>query len=252
MNKICILSLSLCVCGINVNAQFDFNKVMKEAENTVQQVVKGGNAQEMTQSRAAQGLKAALNAGTDAASANLGTIDGFLANAAVKILFPPEAKKVESTLRSVGMGSICDKAITSINRAAEAAVVEAKPIFAAAITQMSISDAISILTGNQTAATEYLKSSSGQELMVRFEPIIKTSLNKTNATKYWGDAMRAYNRVPLVEKINPNLPQYVTQKATDGIFLMVAEEERKIRTNPSERVGTVIKDVFGWADKHRK
>ena len=218
----------------------------------MEEAVGGGNVQQMTQGRAAEGLKAALNVGTNAAASNLGAVDGFLANAVVKILFPPEARKVESTLRSIGMGSVCDQAITSINRAAEAAVVEAKPIFAAAITQMTISDAINILTGSENAATEYLKSTSGQALMQKFEPIIKSNLDRTQATKYWGDAMRAYNRVPLVQKINPNLPQYVTQRATDGIFLMVAQEEKKIRTNPAERIGSVIQDVFGWADKNRK
>lgn len=210
----------------------------------------GGN--NMTQDLAAKGLKEALNIGTSAASNNLGKIDGFLANAAVKILFPPEAKKLENTLRSLGMGSVCDQVITSVNRAAEGAVVEAKPIFLEAIKQMTITDAINILTGGQDAATQYLQKTSGQALMAKFQPIIQDNLQKTNATKYWSDAMTAYNAVPFVQKINPNLSQYVTQKASDGIFLMVAEEEKKIRSNPTERIGSVIQDVFGWADKNRK
>lgn len=210
----------------------------------------GGN--NMTQDLAAKGLKEALNIGTSAASNNLGKIDGFLANAAVKILFPPEAKKLENTLRSLGMGSVCDQVITSVNRAAEGAVVEAKPIFLEAIKQMTITDAINILTGGQDAATQYLQKTSGQALMAKFQPIIQDNLQKTNATKYWSDAMTAYNAVPFVQKINPNLSQYVTQKASDGIFLMVAEEEKKIRSNPTERIGSVIQDVFGWADKQKK
>jgi hypothetical protein len=206
----------------------------------------------MTNELAANGLKQALSVGTDLAANNLGQIDGFLANAAVKILFPPEARKVESTLRSVGMGSVCDQVITSVNRAAEAAVVEAKPIFVEAIKQMTITDAINILTGNKDAATQYLMRTSGQALMARFEPIIQSNLQKTNATKYWSDAIKAYNAVPFVQKMNPNLSQYVTQKATDGIFLMVAIEEGKIRENPAQRVGSVLQDVFGWADKNKK
>jgi hypothetical protein len=131
-------------------------------------------------------------------------------------------------------------------------VVEAKPIFAAAITSMSIQDAIGILTGGQNSATEYLKNSSGQALMQKFQPIIKSNLDKANATKYWGDVMGAYNNVPFVQKVNPDLTQFVTQKAIDGIFMMVAQEELKIRQNPTARVGSIIQDVFGWADKNRK
>jgi Protein of unknown function (DUF4197) len=205
----------------------------------------------MTNDLAAKGLKEALNLGTSAATNNLGQIDGFLANAAVKILMPPEAKKLESTLRSLGMGAVCDQVITSVNRAAEGAVVEAKPIFLAAITQMTLTDAISILTGGPDAATQYLKRTSGQALMEKFEPIIQSNLQRTQATQYWSQAMTAYNAVPFGQKINPNLSQYVTQKATEGIFLMVAEEEKKIRLNPLDRVGGIIKDVFGWADKNK-
>jgi hypothetical protein len=206
----------------------------------------------MTNELAANGLKQALSAGTDLAANNLGQIDGFLANAAVKILFPLEARKIESTLRSLGMGSVCDQVITSVNRAAEAAVVEAKPIFVEAIKQMTITDAINILTGDKDAATQYLQRTSGQVLIAKFEPIIQSNLQKANATKYWSDAIKAYNAVPFVQKMNPNLSQYVTQKATDGIFLMVAIEEGKIRENPAQRVGSVLQDVFGWADKNKK
>jgi hypothetical protein len=206
----------------------------------------------MTNDIAANGLKQALSVGTDLATNNLGQIDGFLANAAVKILFPPEARKIESTLRSLGMGSVCDQVITSVNRAAEAAVIEAKPIFVEAIKQMTITDAINILTGNKDAATQYLQRTSGQALMAKFEPIIQSNLQKTNATKYWSDAVNAYNNVPFGQKLNPNLSQYVTQKASDGIFMMVAIEEAKIRENPAQRVGSILQDVFGWADKNRK
>lgn len=206
----------------------------------------------MTNDLAANGLKQALSVGTDLAANNLGRVDGFLANAAVKILFPPEARKIESTLRSLGMGSVCDQVITSVNRAAESAVVEAKPIFVEAIKQMTITDAINILTGEKDAATKYLMRTSGQALMAKFEPIIQSNLQKTNATKYWSDAVNAYNNVPFGQKLNPNLSQYVTQKATDGIFLMVAEEEAKIRENPAQRIGSILQDVFGWADKNRK
>ncbi len=248
MNKI-IICMALCAIQQTAEAQF---KIKKPKLPTTIPGISGTTSNAMTQEKAASGLKEALNLGTNAAASNLGKIDGYLANAAVKILFPPEAKKIESTLRSIGMGSLCDQVVTSINRAAESAVVEAKPIFAAAITNMTISDAIGILTGGQGAATDYLKRTSGQALMQKFEPIIQTNLNKTQATQYWSQAMGAYNRVPLGQKINPNLSEYVTQKAIDGIFLMVAEEEKKIRTNPLARIGSILKEVFGWADSQKK
>jgi hypothetical protein len=233
----------------NNSGGFNLEGVITSVGSVLGTASGGGN---MTESKASEGLKAALKAGTDLASNNLGAVDGFLANAAVKILFPPEAKKVESTLRSIGMNKVCDDVIVSVNRAAESAVVEAKPIFAAAITSMSIQDAIGILTGGQNSATEYLKNSSGQALMQKFQPIIKSNLDKANATKYWGDVMGAYNNVPFVQKVNPDLTQFVTQRAIDGIFMMVAQEELKIRQNPTARVGSIIQDVFGWADKNRK
>lgn len=234
----------------NNSGGFNLEGVISSVGSVLGSATSGGGS--MTESKASEGLKAALKAGTDLASNNLGAVDGFLANAAVKILFPPEAKKVENTLRSVGMNKVCDDVIVSVNRAAESAVVEAKPIFAAAITSMSIQDAIGILTGGQNSATEYLKNSSGQALMQKFQPIIKSNLDKANATKYWGDVMSAYNNVPFVQKVNPDLTQFVTQKAIDGIFMMVAQEELKIRQNPTARVGSIIQDVFGWADKNRK
>jgi hypothetical protein len=233
----------------NNSGGFNLEGVITSVGSVLGTATGGGN---MTESKASEGLKAALKAGTDMASNNLGSVDGFLANAAVKILFPPEAKKVESTLRSIGMNKVCDDVVVSVNRAAESAVVEAKPIFAAAITSMSIQDAIGILTGGQNSATEYLRKSSGQALMQKFQPIIKSNLDKANATKYWGDVMGAYNNVPFVQKVNPDLTQFVTQKAIDGIFMMVAQEELKIRQNPTARVGSIIQDVFGWADKNRK
>ena len=274
MKKIKV-TLAILISIGNMSAQFDFKKVLKDAENTIKkpsssdtnkknkststQILEGigtiingkSNANEMTQSRASEGLKAALKSGTDFASAKLGSVDGFLADAAVKILFPPEAKKIENTLRKLGMNKQCDNVIKTVNRAAEAAVVEAKPIFASAITNMTITDAINILTGGQGAATDYLRRTSGQELAKKFQPIIQSNLNKTGATKHWSTAMNTYNRVPMVEKVNPNLTDYVTQKAIDGVFLKVAEEENKIRSNPTARIGGIIKDVFGWADQQK-
>ena len=214
-------------------------------------MVRGGSGS-MTNDKAANGLKEALNVGTAAATNNLGKVDGFLANAAVKILLPPEARRVESTLRGLGMGSVCDQVITSVNRAAEGAVVEAKPIFIQAIKSMTISDAIGIFTGGDGAATNYLRRTSGEVLKQRMQPIIKSNLDRTQATRYWGDAINQYNKIPLVQKANPDLSQFVTEKAIDGVFLMIAVEEKSIRANPAARIGSILTEVFGWADSQKK
>ena len=201
----------------------------------------------------ALGLKQALELGTGSSSERLSVKDGFLGNLAVKILFPPEAQKVESTLRSVGLGSLCDQVITSLNRAAEDAAVEAKPIFVSAIKQMTINDAVNILLGNQTdAATQYFKRVTSSQLEAKFNPIIVNSLNKVGATQYWSGVMTSYNKLPLVTKINPDLDNYVTQKAIDGLFHEIALEELKIRTNLSARSTPLLQRVFGYADKNKK
>lgn len=198
------------------------------------------------------GLKQALEFGTTASSDRLSATDGFFTNAAVKILFPEEAEKVERTLRSVGLNKLADNVILSLNRAAEAAAVEAKPIFISAVKGMTFADASNILlSGQQDAATLYFKRVTGQQLSERFEPIIETSLNKVGATRYWSEAITAYNKIPLVGKVNPDLSSYVTEKAIDGIFFEIAKEELKIRTRISSRTTPVLQRVFAYADRNR-
>lgn len=201
----------------------------------------------------ADGLKSALEVGFSNASDRLGSLDGFFGNAMIKILFPPEAKQVETTLRSIGMGKVCDDFLLSVNRAAEASAKEAKPIFLSAIKQMSIMDAVNIVTGGDDAATQYLRKTVGVSLQQRFQPLVQSNLDKVDATKYWGSAMTAYNAIPFgTQKINTNLSEYVTTKAIDGLFLVLAEEERKIRKDPISRTTQIIKDVFGWSDILKK
>lgn len=194
------------------------------------------------------GLKQALELGTTAGADRLSAKDGFFGNLAVKILFPTEAQKVEKTLRSVGLNSLADNVILSINRAAEDAAREAKPIFVAAIKQMTIADATNILLGNKNSATEYFKRVTTAQLMEKFRPVITTSLSKVGATKYWGDAATAYNKLPLVKPVNTDLSTYVAQKAIDGMFIQVAQEELKIRDNISARSTGLLQKVFGYAD----
>jgi hypothetical protein len=198
------------------------------------------------------GLKQALEFGMSAGSDRLSATDGFFSNAAIKILFPEEALKVERTLRSVGLNNLADNVILSLNRAAEAAAIEAKPIFISAIKGMTFSDASNILlSGQQDAATIYFRRVTNEQLNQKFNPIIQSSLNKVGATRYWTDAITAYNNIPFVSKVNPNLSGYVTQKAIDGIFHEIAQEELKIRNRISARSTPLLQKVFAYADRNK-
>lgn len=192
------------------------------------------------------GLKEALRIGATNATKNLSITDGFFRNAAVKILLPPEAQVVEQTLRSVGMGSLVDEAILKLNRAAEDATKKAGPIFISAITAMTIQDGMSILSGGQDAATQYLKRVTTAQLANEFRPIIQSSLGSVGADRIWNTVFDNYNKMPLVKnKVNPNLVDYVTGKALDGVFYSIAQEELKIRTDPAAQVNQLLKNVFG-------
>ncbi|WP_316810370.1 DUF4197 domain-containing protein [Pedobacter heparinus] len=197
------------------------------------------------------GIKEALEIGTSRGADLLSAKDGFLGNMAVKILFPPEAQKVEKTLHGIGMGKLADNVIVSLNRAAESAAKEAKPIFISAIKQMTITDATNILLGSKDAATNYFKRVTTDQLMEKFKPVITTNLAKVGATKYWGDAAGQYNKIPLVKPVNTDLSDYVAQKAIEGMFIQVAQEELKIRDNLGARSSSLLQKVFGYADKNK-
>ena len=191
-----------------------------------------------------EGLKEALTIGTQNATKQLSAVDGFFANAAIKVLMPREAKNVEKTLRQIGMGSLVDKTILSLNRAAEDATKSATPIFVDAIKQMTINDAVGILRGGDSAATLYFKQKTTPALTVAFSPVIKQSLDKVDATKYWSQTFSVYNKFST-KQVNTDLTAYVTQKAIDGIFYQVALEEQKIRKDPAARVTDLLRSVFG-------
>ncbi len=190
-------------------------------------------------------LKDALTQGINKGADKVSVTDGYFKNMAIKILMPEEAKTVESKLRQLGMGSLVDNAILSMNRAAEQAAKESKPIFINAIKNMTITDAVSILKGSDDAATNYLKLNTSTQLTEKFSPIIKKALDNTQATKYWSDIFTNYNKIPGVQKINPDLSKYVTQKALEGLFKMIAEEEFAIRKDPIARTTDILKKVFG-------
>ncbi len=233
-----ILLLSFILLNFTVNAQ-GLNGLLKKASNLVNESGSGLSSQDI-----ANGLKEALTIGAEKGCVNLSKSDGFFKNAALKILMPPEAQKIESTIRGLGMNQLADDFILSMNRAAEDACNTAAPIFVKAIKEMSITDGINILKGNETAATTYLKSKTEMALKASFSPIIKTSLDKVDATKYWEKIINTYNAIPLTKKMNPDLTAYVTDKSMNGIYSEIASQEKEIRANPMARTSALLKSVF--------
>jgi hypothetical protein len=199
----------------------------------------------LTEKDAVDGIKEALIKGAGE-SVNLVSLkDGYWGNTEIKIPFPPEEKSMESKLRAIGMGKQVDNFNESMNRAAEKAATKAKPIFIAAIKGMTVKDAISIVKGEKNSATVYLKKTTSPELISAFRPEIKNSLDNVNASKYWGDLISTYNKIPFVKQLNPDLTSYVTDKAIEGLFVMISKEELKIRTDPMARTSELLKKVFG-------
>ncbi|MBS1509669.1 MAG: DUF4197 domain-containing protein [Bacteroidetes bacterium] len=205
----------------------------------------GGNTG-ITEAEAGQGIKEALGQGLTNAVLHLNKTDGFFKDELYKILLPPDAKKVENTLRSLGFNSMVDKAILQINRGAEDAVGLAKPIFVDAVKNMTLQDAIGLVKNGDTSATHFFREKTLAQLTAAFTPVIKSSLDKVDATKYYGDVITKYNNFPTtIKKINPDLTSFVTARATDALFDLVAKEEVNIRTNFAARSTDILKKVFG-------
>lgn len=202
----------------------------------------------LSQAEVAEGLKQALTQGISKGAAQASKTDGFYRNPKIKLPFPEDVQKVEQKLRQIGLGSEVDKFILTLNRGAEEAAKEARPIFVDAIKSMSIQDAWSILKGDDNAATEYLRRTTGTQLRAKFQPVISRALEKTEATRYYGSIVSTYNKLPGVQRVNPDLEDYATTKSIDGLFLLVAEEEKNIRENPVARTTELLKKVFAQAD----
>lgn len=197
----------------------------------------------------AAGLKEALNKGVTVQVSKLTAIDGFYKNEAVKILMPEELAKVDKTLRKIGLSKLADEGILAMNRAAEDAVKEATPIFVSAIKNITITDAKGILLGKENAATLYLQSSTSTPLYAKFSPVVQQSIGKVGADVIWSNIIKKYNAIPLVTKVNPDLTDYITQKALDGVFKMITVEEKNIRTDLNSRTSDLLKKVFALQDK---
>jgi hypothetical protein len=202
-------------------------------------------ATKLSDSEIIKGLKEALSTGTRNAVSVLNIKDGYFKNPSVKLLFPKDAQRAADKLREIGMGTLVDNFEESLNRAAEDAAIEAQKIFVNSILQMNFSDARGILQGGNGAATKYFKDNLSSQLYSSFNPKIKSSLDNVNATKYWSDITSAYNKIPLVEKVNTDLTDYTTNRALDGLFMMVEAEEDKIRQDPAARITDILAKVFG-------
>ena len=234
---------------VSLGAQAQFFKDVKNKAGSLFETNKGGSGS-LSKTDISNGLKEALQVGAKNATSQVSAPNGFFGNALIKVLMPPEAKKVEATLREIGMGQYVDNAILSMNRAAEDASTKALPIFVDAIKNMTIEDALGILNGGNDAATRYLKAKTSAQLTAAFRPVIQTSLDKVNATKYWEQVFSVYNKLPTTfNKVNPDLPAYVTERALNGVFVYIAEEEAKIRSNPAARVTDLLKKVFSSVKK---
>lgn len=199
----------------------------------------------LTVKETTRGLIEALLVGADNSTTQAAKPNGFFKNAAIKILFPPESQKVREIAVNVGLSPLVDRFELSLNRAAEDAAKEAKPIIVGAIKRIKFRDVWNILFGGKTAATDYLRSETEEQLLQKFRPIVRQSIGKEEVTKHWQPLALAYNSVPFVRKVNPDLEEYVTVKTVDGLFYLIAEEERKIRENPVARVSQLLKKVFG-------
>ncbi|MEL1245076.1 DUF4197 domain-containing protein [Flavobacterium sp. DGU11] len=196
----------------------------------------------------AAGLREALDKGIDKQVSKLTKTDGYYKNQLVKILLPAELQKVDKTLRDIGLGSLADEGLKMMNRAAEDAVKEATPIFVSAVKNITFNDAKNILLGNNEAATTYLKGQTTSQLYTKFNPVIKSSFSKVGADKVWSNIITQYNKVPLVQKVNPDLTDYVTTKALEGVYKMISVEEKEIRTNINARTSDLLKRVFAQQD----
>ena len=235
------LFLILFIFPLLTQAQY-WKGLKKAAEKVNKELI---NKNPFSEEEAANALKETLNKGMEKGVSVLSVKDGYFANPKVKIPFPKNATKVADKLKKLGMQKQVDEVVLSINRAAEDAANSAKSIFVDAIKKMSIKDAIGIVKGNKTAGTNYLNRNTNSALANTFKPIIKTSLEKVNATKRWESVMNTYNKIPFVEKVNPELETYVTEKAISGLFFMLAQQEIAIRENPKERTSALLKKVFG-------
>lgn len=238
-------SLLLALLAVPFLAQAQFPKVLEKARDAVQGGTSGGS---LSNDEVIAGLKEALEKGAERSVAEASRTDGFWGDARLRIPFPPEAEKMKSTLERIGMQKQVEEFELTMNRAAEKASAEAAQVFIAAIKGMSVADGFAILRGGDHAATEYLAEKTTGELTSRFRPIVETATSEVALTSYWTPLTTAYNKAGILtgaKAVDPDLDAYVTQKAIDGLFLLIAAEEERIREDPVARTTDLLRRVFG-------
>jgi hypothetical protein len=241
---------TICILGMMI--MLSACEVFQQVATTASDAVGGSTAYVPSTSEMAEGLKNALSVGTENSINLLSKENGFINDNTVKIPFPQDIIKVKEKLDKAGLSDLTDKFVSEMNKGASQAVKEALPIFKQAITDMTFEDAKNILLGEKNAATTYFKNKTSTKLYDAFKPKVSVVLEKYGINTAYTTMMDAYNKIPLVTKMNTDLPDYVTKKAMDGLFLKVTLEEAKIRDNISSRVNDVLKKIFGWADSQKK
>ncbi|KUG07618.1 DUF4197 domain-containing protein [Solirubrum puertoriconensis] len=235
--------------GATSSAEAQLIKLPKIGNTTIQlpkpPTTTAGRTGSVSQEEAALGLKEALTQGISKGADQASKQDGFYLNKLIRIPFPQDAQRVATTMRRLGLGSEVDRFELALNRGAEQAATSAKPIFVSAIKSLTFKDVWNILSGEKDAATQYLKRTTTTQLVSAFSPIMQQALDQTNATRYYSALVTRYNKIPLVQPVNPNLNEYATGKAVDGLFTLIAQEEANIRENPVARTTDLLKRVFG-------
>jgi hypothetical protein len=231
----------LICCGFLLGActTAQINQTLSEVNKAV------SGEKPLTTAEVGEGLKEALINGISKGADQVSQLDGYFKNPQLKIPFPPDVKKVEDKLRQIGLGNEVDRFVMTLNRGAEEAAKEAKPVFISSIRQLTIEDAWGILKGQEDAATNYLQRTTTPQLKEKFKPVIQQSLDKVGAAKYYSDLVNTYNKIPFIEKVNPDLNEYATDLAIKGLFIQIAKEEKNIRQDPVARTTDLLKRVFG-------
>lgn len=224
------------------HGQIKLPKGLEKVQNTI------SGKSKLTNEEVIDGLKEALTKGAEFAAKNASKEDGFYKNPMILIPFPEEAKVMEERLRAVGLGHLVDDFVMTLNRAAENAAKSSAPIFIDAVKSMSLKEGWDILRGNERAATTFLEGKTRDELTQTFLPVVKTALQTVDVTSKWTPVVNAYNKIPLVKKLNPDLEVYTTEKAVKGLFVLIGDEEAKIRKDPKARITPLLEKVFGSQD----
>jgi hypothetical protein len=236
-----LLTITAVLLGLAGCAEKDLRDIFEQVEASVPEAP-------LTREEVTAALKDSLARGISRGAASASLKNGYYGDSRLRIPFPPEIEKVEKTLRDAGLGEEVDRFVRQLNRSAEQAAAKAKPIFIKSITSMTIGDAFEILNGPPDAATQYLIRTTGDDLRAEFRPVVSDKLDETRATRYYGDIVRTYNSLPFVSKVDPDLEGYATDRAIEGLFLLIAEEEANIRANPRARTTKLLRRVFGSLD----